>query len=231
MYKYLNAFKIAFPLTLPIAAAFLFLGISYGFYMCSNGFSVWYPFFTSALIFAGSMEFLLVNLLLNTFNPLYCFLLTITVNSRHLFYGISMLEKFKNTGWKKFFLIFGMCDESFAINYTAKIPDNIDNGWFMTFVTLLNQIYWVIGATLGGFLGDSISINTQGLEFTLTALFVAIFVSQWQQTTNHNPAILGVIVSILCLLIFGKHNFMSFAIIFLPIIFISAYYKGDMKNL
>lgn len=231
MNKYLAAFKLAFPLTLPIAAAFLFLGISYGFYMCSNGFSVWYPFFTSALIFAGSMEFLLVSLLLSPFNPLYCFLLTIMVNFRHLFYGISMLEKFKNTGIKKFFLIFGMCDESFAINYTTKVPNHIDKSWFMVFVTLLNQIYWVVGATLGGFLGDILNINPHGLEFTLTALFIAIFVSQWQQTDNHNSAIIGLLVSIICLIILGKQIFMPIAMLILLTMFIFAYYKGDINKL
>ena len=167
MNKYKAAFKVAMPLTLPIAAAFLFLGISYGFYCCSKGFSPWYPFFTSALVFAGSMEFILVPMLLGPFDPLYCFLLTLMINFRHLFYGISMLEKFNNTGWKKFFLIFGMCDETFAINCNANIPKDIDKGWFMTFVTLLNQIYWVVGATAGALLGNIIHINTKGLDLSL----------------------------------------------------------------
>ena len=108
--KYTKALKAAFPLTLPICAAFLFLGISYGFYICSKGFSPWYPFFTSALVFAGSMEFVLVTMLLSPFNPLYCFFMALMINSRHLFYGLSMLEKYKNTGLKKFYLILGMCD-------------------------------------------------------------------------------------------------------------------------
>ena len=141
--KYSKALKVAFPLTLPICAAFLFLGISYGFYICSKGFSPWYPFFTSALVFAGSMEFVLVTMLLSPFNPLYCFFMALMINSRHLFYGLSMLEKYKNTGLKKFYLIFGMCDESFAINCNTVIPEGIDKGCFMVCVNLLNQIYWV----------------------------------------------------------------------------------------
>lgn len=152
--KYSKALKAAFPLTLPICAAFLFLGISYGFYICSKGFSPWYPFFTSALVFAGSMEFVLVTMLLSPFNPLYCFFMALMINSRHLFYGLSMLEKYKNTGLKKFYLIFGMCDESFAINCNTVIPEGIDKGCFMVCVNLLNQIYWVAGATIGGLLGN-----------------------------------------------------------------------------
>ena len=113
-------------------------------------------FFTSALVFAGSMEFILVPMSLGPLILCIVFSLTLMINFRHLFYGISMLEKFNNTGWKKFFLIFGMCDETFAINCNANIPKDIDKGWFMTFVTLLNQIYWVVGATAGALLGNII---------------------------------------------------------------------------
>ncbi|MDY4920618.1 MAG: AzlC family ABC transporter permease [Phascolarctobacterium sp.] len=230
MKKYKEAFKFAFPLTIPICAAFLFLGLSYGFYICSKGFSPWYPFFTSALVFAGSMEFVLVGMLLGSYDPVYCYLVTLMVNSRHLFYGLSMLEAFKNTGWKKFYLIFGMCDESFAINVSTSIPEGIDKGWFMTFVTVLNQIYWVVGATLGGILGNNISINTKGLDFALVSLFVAIFVSQWQGSENHHPAILGICIPLLCLVILGPQNFVPLAMLLLLAVFVTRYYKGDLKQ-
>lgn len=227
--KYITAFKAAFPLTLPICAAFLFLGISYGFYICSKGFSPWYPFFTSALVFAGSMEFVLVTMLLSAFNPLHCFFMAVMINSRHLFYGLTMLEKYKNTGLKKFYLIFGMCDESFAINCNVNLPPEIDRGWFMTFVNLLNQIYWVTGAALGGLLGNNLQLNTKGLDFSLAALFTAIFVSQWQSSDNHSPAILGVTISLICLIVFGSQSFIPIAMLLLLIIFITSYYKGGLK--
>ena len=229
MDKYKKAFLAAFPLTLPICAAFLFLGFSYGFFICSKGFSPWYPFFTSMLVFAGSMEFVLVGMLLSAFNPWYCYLMTLMVNSRHLFYGLSMLEKFKDTGWKKIYLIFGMCDESFAINVSTSPPKGVDKGWFMTFVTLLNQIYWVVGSTIGGIMGSSIKINTQGLDFALVALFMAIFVSQWQNCTNHNPAIIGIILPLGCLVILGPQSFVPPAMLLMLILFITAYYKGGIK--
>ncbi|MFR8974594.1 MAG: AzlC family ABC transporter permease [Eubacteriales bacterium] len=170
-----NAFRAAFPHTLPILAGFLFLGMTYGIYMNVSGFHFAYPMVMSLIIFAGSVEFVAVNMLMGTFNPMQAFFVTFLINARHLFYGISMLDKFKGTGWKKPYLIFGMCDESFSINYTANIPAGIDRGWFMFFVTLLNHFYWFAGATLGGIFGSFLRFNTEGLEFVMTAMFVVIF--------------------------------------------------------
>ena len=131
-----TAARCAFPHTLPILAGFLFLGMTYGIYMNVSGFSFWYPMFMSMTIFAGSVEFVAVNLLLGAFDPLQALLITLMLNARHLFYGISMLDKYRGTGFKKVFLIFGMCDESFSINYTADIPKDVDRGWFMFFVLI-----------------------------------------------------------------------------------------------
>ena len=202
-----RAFQAAFPYTIPILAGFLFLGITYGIYMRVSGFSFWYPMVMSLTIFAGSVEFVAVNLLLGAFNPLQALALTLMINARHLFYGISMLDKYKHTGWKKFYLIFGMCDESFSINYTANIPVDVDRGWFMFFVTLLNHCYWVVGATLGGLFGAMIPFNTEGLDFVLPAMFVVIFLDQWLKETNHTSGILGLALSLLCLLTFGPSDF------------------------
>ena len=152
-----KAFKAALPYTLPVCVGFLFLGMSYGFLMRSMGFSFLYPMFMSMFIYAGSMEFVTANLLLSAFNPLSAFLLALMVNARHLFYGISMLDKYQNVGWKKFYLIYGMCDETFSVNCTTEVPEGVDKGWFMFFVTLLNQIYWVGGATAGALLGTMVT--------------------------------------------------------------------------
>ena len=170
-----RAFRYAFPHTIPIFAGFWFLGITYGVYMNVSGFSFVYPMLMSMTIFTGSMEFVTVNMLLSGFHPLQAFVMAILVGARHLFYGISMLDKFRGMGWKKFFLIYGMCDETFSINYSAEIPENVDRGWFMFFVTVLNYSYWVTGATFGGLFGSLIHFNTQGLDFAMTAMFVVIF--------------------------------------------------------
>ena len=202
-----KAFRAALPYTIPICIGFLFLGISYGFFMHSKGFSFLYPVLMSLFIFAGSMEFVTVNLLLTAFNPLSAFLLALMVNARHLFYGISMLDKYKNTGLKKPYLIYGMCDESFSINCTVTPPADVDKGWFMLFVTLLNQIYWVAGAALGSLLGSVISFDSTGIEFVMTALFVVMFINQWEETDNHRSALTGVFCSMVCLFLFGAQHF------------------------
>lgn len=203
-----KAFKFAFPKTLPIFAGFWFLGMSYGILMRVKGFSFVYPLLMSMTIFGGSLEFIAVSMLLSTFAPLQTFLVALVIQLRHLFYGVSMLEKYKGTGWKKPYLIFGMCDESFSINYSTEIPEDIDKGWFYFFVTLLNQIYWVTGATIGGLLGNLITFNTEGLSFVMTAMFVVIFLDQWLKEKQHISSVIGLGISLLCLVIFGKDSFM-----------------------
>ncbi len=202
-----RAFKAAFPLTIPILAGFLFLGLAYGIYMNVSGFSFFYPMLMSLTIFAGSVEFVVVGLLLGHFNPIHALLLTLMINARHLFYGLSMLDKYNIPGLKRLYLIFGMCDESFSINCTAEIPEGIDQGWFMFFVTLLNHVYWVTGATLGGLFGALIQGNTEGLDFVMTALFVVIFLEQWMKEKTHYSSLLGLGISLLCLLLFGGGGF------------------------
>lgn len=203
-----KAFFCALPYTLPIFAGFWFLGLTYGIYMNVSGFSFWYPMVMSLTIFAGSVEFLTVNLLLGAFHPLQALALTLMINARHLFYGISMLDRYRGTGWKKIYLIFGMCDESFSINYTAEIPPGTDRGWFMFFVTLLNHLYWVFGATMGGIFGSFLHFNTEGLDFVMTAMFVVIFLEQWRKDSRHASALTGLGISVLCLWLFGPEKFM-----------------------
>lgn len=202
-----KAFRAAFPYTLPICAGFLFLGATYGVLMRTNGFAFWYPMLMSMTIFAGSVEFVAADMLMGTFQPLQAFLMTLMLNARHLFYGISMLDKYKGTGFKKPYLIFGLCDESFSINCMATIPPDADRGWFYFFVTLLNHFYWVAGATLGGVFGSLVHFNTEGLDFVMTAMFVVIFLEQWQKDKQHASALAGLGISALCLMVFGSDNF------------------------
>ena len=203
-----KALYAAFPNTIPILAGFLFLGMTYGIYMNVSGFSFWYPCLMSLTIFAGSVEFVAVNLLLGAFHPIQALAMTLMLNARHLFYGISMLDRFRGLGLKKIYLIFGMCDETFSINYTAEIPPDVDRGWFMFFVTLLNHLNWFAGATLGGIFGSFITFNTEGLDFVMTAMFVVIFLEQWLKEERHESSILGIGLSILSLIAFGADGFL-----------------------
>lgn len=206
--KIKQAFRCALPHTLPILAGFLFLGMSYGVYMHISGFSFWYPMLMALAIYGGSLEFVTVSMLLAPYAPVQVFLTALMVQARHLFYGISMLDKFRGMGWKKPYLIYGMCDETFSVNYTATLPAEVDRGWFYFFVTLLNQIYWVGGATLGALLGNLLTFNTEGLDFVMTAMFVVIFLEQFLKEKHHVSAYVGLAASVLCLLLFGADSFL-----------------------
>ena len=203
-----KAFQAAFPYTIPIFAGFWFLALAYGIYMNANGFPFVYPMLMSLLIYGGSLEFVAVEMLLSPFAPMQVFIMTLLIQARHIFYGISMLDRFKGMGWKKFYLIFGMCDETFSVNYTADIPENVDRGWFMFFVTLLNQLYWVSGATVGGLVGSLLKFDTTGISFVMTAMFVVIFLEQWLKEDNHISSLVGVAAAVVCRICFGADSFM-----------------------
>lgn len=204
----LRAFKYAFPKTIPILMGFLFLGMSYGFYMRVSGFSFFFPLIMSIVIFGGSLEFLAVSMLLSPFAPIQTFLVAIVIQARHLFYGLAMLEKYKGLGMKRLYLIYGMCDESFSINCSAELPSHVDKGWFYFFVTLLNHSYWILGATLGALIGGFISFNTEGIEFVMTAMFVVIFLEGWLKGGKRISSLIGVLSSAVCLVIFGADTFL-----------------------
>lgn len=208
-----KAFKAALPYTIPIFAGFWFLALAYGILMNVNGFSFVYPMLMSLLIFGGSLEFIVVTMLMSPFAPMAALTITLLVQARHLFYGITMLDRFKGMGWKKPYLIFGMCDETFSINYTADIPEDVDRGWFMFFVTLLNHFYWVSGATVGGLVGSLLKFNTEGLDFVMTAMFVTIFMNQWMKEKEKYTGLIGIGATLVCLIIFGTDSFMVPAIL------------------
>lgn len=161
----------------------------------------------AAVVFAGSMEFVAVDMMTAgaLFDPLGALLMAVMVNARHLFYGISMLDKYKNIGKKRWYLVFGLCDESFSVNCTADVPDGVDSGWFYFFVTLLNQVYWVAGTALGTFAGTFFTI--EGLDFVMTALLTVLFVDNLLKEKSHIGSVIGICAAVVCLLIFGGGSF------------------------
>ena len=205
--KLAAAAKAAFPHTIPILTGFLVLGIAYGIYMKALGFSPIVPILISIFVFAGSMQFVAGSVLTAAFAPVSTFLLTLMVNARHVFYGISMLEKYRDLGKKKFPTIFWMCDESFSINVSAEVPEGIDKGWFYFFVSLLDYSYWVTGTILGAILGQFIPFDTTGIDFAMTALFIVILVGQWEKEKSHISTLGGLGISQVCLVLFGADNF------------------------
>ena len=202
-----RALKAAFPHTIPVFTGFIFLGIAYGILMHSKGYGVGWTFLMSLIVFAGSAQYVAITFLTSAFNPVYALLMTLMINARHLFYGISMLDKYRDIGRLKPYLIFGMCDETFSIVCSVEPPEGINRRWFYFFITVLDHGYWVLGSTIGAMLGAMISFNTKGLDFVLTALFVVIFVGQWKAQKDHKAAVIGVLCSVICLVVFGKSKF------------------------
>ncbi|MBQ8708243.1 MAG: AzlC family ABC transporter permease [Succinivibrionaceae bacterium] len=204
----IKALRAAFPVTLPIFAGYWFLGLSYGLCMHAAGFDWIYPMLMSMVIFGGSLEFVAVQMLLSPYAPAQVLVMSLLIQARHIFYGVSMLEIYRGTGWKKFYLIFGMTDETFAINYSAKVPAGVDKGWFMFFITLLNHFYWVSAATAGCLAGNLLPENIRGIGFVMTALFVVIFIEQWLKEKRHVSAFIGFFCALGALAIFGPESFM-----------------------
>lgn len=207
--RILPALKAAFPHTLPVMAGYLFLGITYGISMTTKGFSVFYPIAMAICIYGGSLEFVCITMLLSSFAPLQTFMMAFMIQARHLFYSIAMLDKYKHLGKKRFYLIFSLSDETFSVNCSTPAPKNVDQGLFYFLISLMDQCYWITGATIGGLVGTAIPTTwTRGLEFVMTAMFAAIFMDRWLKEKKHYTALIGVIASVACLLLFGRDNFM-----------------------
>lgn len=224
MGKVNTSLRHAFRASLPIMAGYGFLGVTYGIYMHELGFSFVYPMLLAVTVYAGSAEFLLGNMLLGSFHPIQSFFMVLMINARHLFYGLSMLDRYKDTGWKKFFLVFGMSDETFALTSSTEIPEGADKGWFLLWITWLDEAYWVAGATLGGIIGPYLNFDLKGLDFVLTAMFAAIFADNWLREKDHTSSLAGLFISALCLLLFSADNFIIPSMVVI-LLFLTVYRK------
>lgn len=199
--------KVAFPYTLPVLMGYIFLGIAFGVLLGSKGYHAGWALLMSLFIYAGSMQFVAIDLLTGMFNPLSAMLVTLMVNARHIFYGLSMLDKFKICGKLKPYMIFSLTDETYSLLCAAETPKDVDRRWFMFCIAVLNQLYWVTGSVIGNVAGSLIRFNSTGIDFAMTALFIVIFIEQWESTENHIPALLGLFVTLLCLIVFGQDWF------------------------
>lgn len=207
--KIKRAFTAAFPRTLPVFAGYCFLGMTYGIYLNKSGLPLWISLIMNLTVFSGSAEIIAVGLMMEKFNPINAFTIAFITGARYLFYGITMLDRFKGLGWKKIYMIYGMVDESFSINYQSVLTPDVDKGWFMFFVTILDHLYWVFGSVCGSLLGAMIKFNTEGLDFVMTAMFVVIFMNQWmsERKGHHQSELIGIISGIICLSVFGSGNY------------------------
>lgn len=204
----LKTFKYAFVRSLPIMAGYIVLGLGFGVLLQSKGYGVGWALAMGGLIYAGSMQYVAIDLLAGGASLISAALMTLMVNARHLFYGISMLERYKDTGAAKPYLIFALTDETYSVVCSGDVPDGVDRKKYYFWVSLLDQFYWVVGCVAGALLGSVLPFDTTGIDFSMTALFLVVMVEQWRSTCDHTPALVGLGVSLVCLLIFGSSNFL-----------------------
>ncbi len=214
----LAAAKAAFPVTLPVMAGYLFLGMAFGILLKGKGYGTLWAAAMSLFIYAGSMQFVAAGLLAAAFSPVTALMVTLLVNARHLFYGLSMLEPFQRMGWRKPYLVFSLTDETYALfcGLPAPVTQQERSVFFM--ISLLNQCYWVAGSLAGNLMGEWLPFDVTGIDFAMTALFIVIVLGQWLEADKakavrgffktHGPALLGVAVSAASLLLFGKDRFL-----------------------
>ena len=203
-----RTFRYAFIDSLPVMAGYVVLGMGFGILLQDKGYSWLWALLMSLTIYAGSMQYVAVDLLSGGAAMLATFLMTIMVNVRHLFYGISMLEKYNRAGKTRPYLIFALTDETYSLVCSKQEREGMDLNLYYFFVSILNQSYWITGSVTGALLGSAFHFNSAGLDFAMTALFVVIFTEQWEKEKNHLPALVGVGVSVIRLLIFGASGFL-----------------------
>ena len=202
-----KAFRKAFKDSLPIMAGYLALGIGYGVLLQSKGFSFWWAILMSVTMFAGSGQYAGVDFMAGGASLLTTAFMTLIINCRHFFYGVSLLDKYRGTGIVKPYLIFGLTDETYSITATTVLEEGINKKKYYFFLTALNHSYWITGCVLGAVLGMFLPFSSEGIDFAMTALFIVIMVEQWLTNKEHLPAVLGVATTVVCLVAFGAEYF------------------------
>lgn len=202
-----KALQAAVPYTLPVFMGYLFLGIAFGVLLVSKGFSVWMALLMSLTIYAGSGQFVAIGLLAGPFGLAEAVLMTLIINARHLFYGLSLLDKFRHMGRRKPYMVFSLTDETYSLLCAARVPEGVDRDWFYFFIALLDHSYWLFGSLAGALAGTLLTFDSTGIDFAMTALFIVIFVEQWESAESHVPAVLGIVLTLLCLLLVGRDRF------------------------
>lgn len=225
-----SAIHTAFLDTIPVLTGYVFLGFGFGILLHQSGYGVLWAAAMSLFIYAGSMQYVAVSLLAGGAGLLTAALTTVVVNARHLFYGISMVDAYKDAGRKKPYMIFALTDETYSLVSRNQVPEGMERHTYCFLVSLFDQIYWVAGSVLGSLAGTLLPINYEGIEFVLTALFVTIFVEQWLSTRNHVPAVIGVAATVACLLIFGRDVFLIPSMVLIAVLLTVARKTGRRES-
>ena len=200
--------KYAFIQSVPVMLGYLFLGLAFGLMLQNAGYNFIWAFFCSLLIYAGSMQFVLVTLLTGGVSFVYAAVMTLFINGRHIFYGLSFIEKFKKMGKAYPYMIFSLTDETYSVLCGLKVTNNMDEKKVSFYISLLDHIYWITGSVLGALVGEMLKMDTTGIDFSMTALFVVIVINQWRDSKEHKPVLIGAAIGIVCLLILGPDKFL-----------------------
>ena len=200
---YRRAFRAALPATLPVMMGYLSIGIAFGLMLEAVGYNVIWSFFMSLTIYAGSGQYMGVELLRNGAALTSVAVLTLILNFRHLVYGLSMLEKFRGMGWRKLYMIFSLTDETYALLSSARVPERVDPHAYYFAIAVLDHGYWILGSVIGGAAGALLQFDTTGIDFAMTALFLVIAVEQWESYPSHLPALLGCGITVAALVLLG----------------------------
>lgn len=221
--------KEAFKASIPIMMGYIVLGMAFGMLLESKGYGVIYALLMSVFIYAGSMQFVTINLLTSGATLLSTALMTFLINARHMVYGLSMIQKFKDMGKRKPYMIFSLTDETYSLLVGSQAPEGCNEKEYLFFIALFDQCYWIIGSVMGSLIGSMISINTTGLDFAMTALFIVIVVEQFLSSKQHVYTYLGFIVSICCLIVFKADAFIIPSMIGI-IVGLLVMYKGGQRD-
>ena len=201
-----KALAAAFPVTVPVLMGYLSIGIAFGLMLERAGYNFIWAFFMSLTIYAGSGQYLGVELLATAAGLGTVAVMTLLINFRHLVYGLSMLEKFRGMGWRKFYMIFSLTDETYALLAGADVPVGVRPRDFYFAVAVLDQLYWIAGSVIGGVAGGVLSLDITGIDFAMTALFVVIAVDQWKSAKERLPALLGAGCTLIFLILMGEEQ-------------------------
>ncbi|MGM9567279.1 MAG: AzlC family ABC transporter permease [Clostridia bacterium] len=202
-----KSFTAAFPKTIPIIPGYVFMGIAFGILFVNLGYAWYWPMLMGLIIYAGMAQFVSVNMLVPGVSLLNTFLFQFALNARHIFYGLSMLEKFKSMGKLRPYMVFALTDETYSLLCSVNPPEGVSPKHYLFFIAFLDQCYWVLGCFLGGIAGSFITFNTTGIDFSMTALFITIVIDQWKEVKEHIPVFCGFSASLLCLFLLGADRF------------------------
>lgn len=219
--SYKKAFRAAFPYTIPVLTGYLFIGIAFGVMFQEKGYNFLWAALMSILVYAGSGQYLAVNFFAPGVSFFQVIFMTFMVNVRHIFYGLSLLERFAKMGKQRLYMIFSLTDETYSLYFITKVPKDVDENKFLLAIALLDQSYWVIGSVIGALAGSLLPFDATGIDFAMTALFLVIFVEQWMDSRQHIPALAGVGCAAVCLAVFGKDSFILPAMICIMLLLLS----------